>query len=103
MLQGRMLSLRAAFACARRGKRYVSLGARTRSSNERRMSLDPTKDLVGRRILIVEDEPLLADEIMDELQGIGAVPIGPAPSVDVALQALADGVIGPVILPESGL
>ena len=37
------------------------------------------------------DEPLLADELMDELQGIGAVPIGPAPSVDAALQALADG------------
>ena len=53
--------------------------------------LGATEGLVGRRILVVEDEPLLADELMDELLGIGAGPIGPVPSVDLALQALADG------------
>ncbi|MBV9841343.1 MAG: response regulator [Sphingomonadaceae bacterium] len=42
------------------------------------------------RILVVEDEYLLADEMADELMDEGAVVLGPVPSVDGAL-ALLDG------------
>lgn len=44
--------------------------------------------LVGRRILIVEDEMLLAMEMIDDLEQIGAEPIGPVPSVSGALDIL---------------
>ncbi len=44
--------------------------------------------LVGRRILVIEDEVLLAMEMIDDLEEIGAVPFGPVPSVSGALEVL---------------
>lgn len=43
---------------------------------------------VGRRILIVEDEHLLAIELEDELRELGAVVVGPASSVDAGMALL---------------
>ena len=42
----------------------------------------------GRRILVVEDNILLAMELMEELEKIGEEPIGPMTSVTVALHAV---------------
>ena len=49
------------------------------------------RSLDRRRILVVEDEYLLAVEIALELEDKGAVVLGPAPSVEQALALLDDG------------
>jgi DNA-binding response OmpR family regulator len=46
-------------------------------------------DLAGLRILVVEDEWLLAFELADLLRAQGCEIVGPAPSVDVALRLIA--------------
>ena len=45
--------------------------------------------LAGSRILVVEDETLLAMEARNQIAAVGAEVIGPAPSVQAALTALA--------------
>ena len=42
-------------------------------------------NLAGRRILVVEDDYLLATELARSLDGAGAVVIGPVPTVKLAL------------------
>jgi PAS domain S-box-containing protein len=42
-----------------------------------------------RRLLVVEDEYMLADELQRELTRVGAVVLGPVPSVGMALELLA--------------
>lgn len=54
--------------------------------------------LDNRRILVVEDEYLLADELAQGLRGQGAIVLGPVPTVERALalivdQALPDGAV----------
>jgi CheY-like chemotaxis protein len=44
--------------------------------------------LNGRRILVVEDEWLLAEQWREELTGLGAVVLGPVSSVGEALELL---------------
>lgn len=46
--------------------------------------------LRNKRILVVEDEMLIALAYEDMLTGIGCVPVGPAPSVERALRLLDD-------------
>ena len=48
----------------------------------------PVALLAGQRILLVEDNYLIAMELTDELNGQGAVVIGPAASVDEALHLI---------------
>ncbi len=45
--------------------------------------------LRGRRILVVEDEYMMADDLQYDLEEVGAQVIGPAPSVADALRLLA--------------
>jgi CheY-like chemotaxis protein len=45
--------------------------------------------LRDRRVLIVEDEYLLADDITVAIEGAGAVVLGPVPSIDGALALIA--------------
>ncbi|MGP7796840.1 response regulator [Sphingomonas sp. CLY1604] len=45
--------------------------------------------LNDRRILVVEDEYMLAHDLCDALQEAGAIPIGPEPSVQAALMRIA--------------
>jgi CheY-like chemotaxis protein len=47
------------------------------------------KVLRDRRVLIVEDEYLLADDITVAIEGAGAVVLGPVPSIDGALALIA--------------
>ncbi|MBB3691952.1 response regulator [Sphingomonas sp. BK580] len=49
------------------------------------------RQLARCRILIVEDEYLLADELAIELAELGATVLGPAPDVQTALRLLSDG------------
>lgn len=53
------------------------------------MSTSPlTGPLFGRRILVVEDDFLIAEEVRHDLEQAGAVVVGPAPSVEKALRLL---------------
>lgn len=44
--------------------------------------------LADKRILVVEDEFFLADDLCRDLEGVGATVVGPAPSVKRALALL---------------
>ena len=71
----------------------------------------PGTALADRRVLIVEDEPFIAYDIADAIEGAGGVVVGPAASVREALALIAterveaaildvnlpDGDVGPVI------
>lgn len=50
-----------------------------------------TSTLTGRRLLVVEDEYLLAVDLVSALEDQGAQVIGPAPSVDAALDIIDGG------------
>lgn len=53
--------------------------------------IDRREPLAGRRVLVAEDEPLLALAIADALTDLGAVVIGPYPSAGQALGAARSG------------
>lgn len=52
------------------------------------MTQDGTSDLHGLRILVVEDEYLIADDLRRTLAAAGAIIVGPFGSVAKALQAV---------------
>ena len=54
--------------------------------------------LEGLRILVVEDEPLLAMALVDEIEELGARVVGPVGSVDGALDVIAEAVPDAAIL-----
>lgn len=48
-----------------------------------------TTDLAGRRVLVVEDDFFLANDVAHALRAAGAVIVGPLPRAALALEALA--------------
>jgi CheY-like chemotaxis protein len=50
----------------------------------------PPAALEGRRILVVEDSPVVAEACEDMLRDMGCVPVGPAINMAAALQLAAD-------------
>jgi len=64
----------------------------TRRSPERTERMRPMTDpqLAHKRVLVVEDDYLVAMDLVRALERAGAQVIGPAPAVDAALNALAD-------------
>ncbi len=44
--------------------------------------------LRDRRILVVEDEYLIATTLSDQLEGVGSIVLGPVPSVERAINAI---------------
>lgn len=56
------------------------------------------KPLAGRRILVVEDEYLIAVEVKRWLQAAGAEVIGPVPSVAQALDLIEDDNLSAALL-----
>jgi len=61
-------------------------------------SMSDTGALAYRRVLIVEDEYFLADDMAQALQKLGAQVIGPVPTPDKALALLADEPVDAAIL-----
>jgi CheY-like chemotaxis protein len=55
-------------------------------------------DLIGVRVLVVEDEAMVAMLIEDILLDLGCVVLGPAPSVDAALKLLDEGTVDAAVL-----
>lgn len=50
----------------------------------------PAHVLAGRRVLVVEDEPLIAMTLMDDLADLGCSALGPAHSIAQALKLIAN-------------
>jgi CheY-like chemotaxis protein len=71
-------------ACGRLGRSAAATdGGREAGERER----DPAHaDLAGRRILVVEDEPLLALDVASSLAAAGIAVVGPAATVEEALR-----------------
>lgn len=57
--------------------------------------------LIGRRILVVEDEMLIALIIEETLQDLGCVVVGPVGRLDAALQLATDEVLDAAVLDVS--
>jgi CheY-like chemotaxis protein len=57
--------------------------------NDEAMTRHPVADLKGLSILVVEDEYLLAEALVEGLEQCGASVVGPVPTVDKALKAVA--------------
>ena len=54
--------------------------------------------LAGRRIMVIEDEPLLAMDIEAALEELGCVVVGPAGNLAAARRLVADGVVDAALL-----
>src|SRR3712207_9567412 len=61
-------------------------------------STGETGALALRRVLIVEDEYFLADDMAKALEQLGAHVVGPVPTTDKALALLADEPVDAAIL-----
>ena len=51
----------------------------------------PQRQIRGRKVLIVEDDFLEADDMRDAVEAVGGIVVGPALSVDTALALLERG------------
>lgn len=56
------------------------------------------RPLAGRRVLVVEDEYLIAMEVKRWLEHAGAAVVGPVPSVARALDLIEDGALDAAVL-----
>lgn len=54
--------------------------------------------LAGRRVLVVEDSPLIAAELWEELEAVGASVVGPAAHLERALDLAAQDKIDAAVL-----
>lgn len=55
------------------------------------MAKAPACDLKGRRILVIEDSPVVAPFVSDLLTDIGCIVVGPAPNMAVARELVEAG------------
>jgi CheY-like chemotaxis protein len=63
------------------------------------MSEQGNPNIKGRRLLVVEDDFLIADDLANSLQELGAEIVGPAGTVEDALELLeSDGVLDAAVL-----
>ena len=58
----------------------------------------PPEDLTGRRILVVEDDILIAMLIEEILQDLGCVIVGPVATLDAALRLAGDEALDAAVL-----
>jgi DNA-binding response OmpR family regulator len=62
------------------------------------MAIEETADLNGKRIVVVEDDYLLATDICRELRELGATVLGPAPTPFYAVQLIGRRKIDAAVL-----
>ncbi len=60
------------------------------SGGDRGLRRAMTNHLAGKRVLIVEDEPLIADQLAYQMTAEGAQVIGPVASVDAAVDLISN-------------
>ena len=63
----------------------------------------PARALQGRRLLVVEDDYVLAEDLKRELEVMGAEVLGPVPSVEGALRLLSAELRPDVVLLDLNL
>ncbi len=63
----------------------------------------PARALQGRRILVVEDDYVLAEDLRRELEALGAEVQGPVPSTEGALDVLRSGPVADAVLLDLNL
>jgi DNA-binding response OmpR family regulator len=64
----------------------------------RNQSLAPAIDLNGSRVLVIEDDYFIADEICSTLRRCDAEVVGPAPDLDRGIQLLRQSQVDCVVL-----
>jgi two-component sensor histidine kinase len=69
-----------------------------RGQNEREGRDDQMNALAGKRVLVVEDEPLIALEQAASLEDLGMEPVGPAGSIEEALKLVESGSLDAALL-----
>ncbi len=62
------------------------------------MAIDTTYNFHGKRVLIVEDEAMIAMQLEFDLEDLGCEVIGPAPSVQSALQLIEQETVDAAVL-----
>ena len=62
------------------------------------MAMEDTQDLNGKRIIVVEDDYLLATDLCRELRNLGATVLGPAPTPFYAMQLVGRKKIDAAVL-----
>ena len=62
------------------------------------MAMEDTQDLNGKRIIVVEDDYLLATDLCRELHNLGATVLGPAPTPFYAMQLVGRKKIDAAVL-----
>lgn len=60
--------------------------------------IELSSEFQGKRILVVEDEYFIADDLALELEGHGAVVVGPVPSLNAALELIETRQVDAAIL-----
>ncbi len=63
----------------------------------------PARALQGRRLLVVEDDYVLAEDLKRELEALGAEVQGPVPSTEDALHVLKAGLVPDAVLLDLNL
>jgi CheY-like chemotaxis protein len=77
---------------------WRKLAERSADRVSRRASRPAAGTMTVARVLVVEDEPLLAETLCDPLLGAGCEPVGPAGNVAVALRLIESSRIDAAIL-----
>ena len=77
---------------------WRQLAERTAERRRLRARRPAAGRMTGARVLVVEDETLLAETLCDLLRGAGCEPIGPAANVAVALRLIETSAIDAAIL-----
>jgi CheY-like chemotaxis protein len=77
---------------------WRKLAERAAERPSMRASLPAAGTMTGVRVLVVEDETLLADTLCDLLLGAGCEPVGPAANVAIALSLIEKSRIDAAIL-----
>jgi CheY-like chemotaxis protein len=77
---------------------WRKLGERGAQRSGRRAIPPATAPRAGARVLVVEDERLMAETLCDLLAGAGCEPVGPAANVDSALGLIESSRIDAAIL-----
>jgi CheY-like chemotaxis protein len=77
---------------------WRKLAERADERVDRRASRPAAGTMTGMRVLVVEDETLLAETLCDLLLGAGCEPVGPAASVAAALRLIETSRIDAAIL-----
>jgi CheY-like chemotaxis protein len=98
LLAPKWFALLAAFQLAYLAGAAIRVSWSDAGSRETGLAADEGQAFHGERILIVEDEPLVAAHLAEEVEAASGRPLGPAGSVAEALAIIAGGTVDAAVL-----